>query len=95
MAQILFDQEYLQTFDNYRKRRLSKVPLDQLLIEPVRDPTPSANIGGDSKEKSKTSSRNESAENFVDQFEKTLENEHNKSEESIKDTTKSTEKSDQ
>jgi len=45
MAQILFDQEGLQTFDNYRKK--TKVPLDQLLIELVRDPTPSASIGGD------------------------------------------------
>lgn len=33
MAQMLFDQEGLQTFDSYRRERLSKVPLDQLLIE--------------------------------------------------------------
>jgi len=95
MAQILFDQEGLQTFDNYRKKRLSKVPLDQILIEQVSDPTPSASIGEDSKEKSKTSSGNESVESSVNQSEKTSENEHSKSEESIKDTTQSTAKSDQ
>jgi len=46
MAQILFNQEGLQTFDNYRRRRLSRVPLVQLIIEPMRDPTPSASIDG-------------------------------------------------
>ena len=86
MAQILFDQEGLQTFDNYRKRRLSKVPMDQLLIDPIRDPTLGTSIDGYSKEKSKTNSGNESAENSVEQSEKTSKNEHNKSEESSKDT---------
>ena len=55
MAHIIFDQEGLQTFDNYRKQRLAKVPLDQLLIEPIRDPTPSESISEDSKGKSKES----------------------------------------
>ena len=55
-ARIVFDQENLQKFDNYKKQRLSKVPLDQLLIEPIREPTPSVSISEGSKEKSKTSS---------------------------------------
>lgn len=85
MEQILFDKEGLQNFENYRKQRLSKVPLDQLLIEPIRDPTPSVSISEDSKEKSKTSSEKESAENSGDQSKKTLESEHRKNEESVKD----------
>lgn len=95
MAQMLFDQEGLQTFDKYRRKRLSKVPLKQLLIEPVRDPTLGISISGDSKEKSKTSSEDESTEKSGDQSKITSENEHNKSEESIKDTAQSTTKFDQ
>jgi len=94
MAQMLFDQEGLQTFDNYRGTSLSNVPLDQLLIEPIRYPTPNEIISGDSKEKSKTGSENEFAEKSGDQSEKTSENEQNKRKESIKDTTQSTTKSD-
>jgi len=81
-TQIIFYQENLQNFDNYRKQRLSKVPLDQLLIEPIREPTPSVSISEDSKEKSKFSSKKELVENSGNQ----LKNEHNKIEESIKDT---------
>ena len=33
MAQILFDQEGLEAFYSYREKRLSKVPLDQFLID--------------------------------------------------------------
>lgn len=65
--------------------------MDQLLIEPIRDPIPSVSISEDSKEKSKTSSKKESVENFGDQSK----NEHSKSEESIKGTAQSTAKSDQ
>jgi len=95
MAQILFDQECLQEFDNYMIRRLSRVPLDQLIIEPMRDPTLSASIDGDSKEKSKENSRNESIEKYVNRFEKTSKNQHNKSEELIKYIAQSIAKSDQ
>lgn len=90
-SKIVFDQEGLQNFDKYRKQRLSKVPLDQLLIEPIREPTPSVSISEDSKEKSKTSSEKESAEKSRDQSKSA----HSKSEESIKDTTQSTAKADQ
>jgi len=95
MAQILFDQEGLQTFDSYRRERLSKIPLDQLLIEPEREPMPSVSIRGDSKGKSKTSSKKESAEKSGDKSKRTSENEPNKSEESIKDTSRSLAKFDQ
>ena len=69
--------------------------MDQLLIKPIRDPTPSVSMSGDSKEKSKTSFGNESTENSGNQSEKTLENEHSKSKLSIKDMAQSTEKFDQ
>lgn len=95
MAKILFFQEGLQASDRYRRTRLSKVPLDQLLIEAVRDPTPSVSVSGDSKEKSKISSENESVEKSSDQSKRTSDNEHSKREESIKDIAQSTKKSDQ
>ena len=75
MAQILLDREDLETFYSYREKRLSKVPLDQLLIEPIREPTPSVSIEGDSKEKFKTNSGKAS--------EKSSENEKSRSRESI------------
>ena len=44
MAQLLFDHEDMENFYNYRESRLEKVPLYQLFIEPIRDPTPSVTI---------------------------------------------------
>ena len=85
MAQLLFDYEDLENFYSYREKRLSKVPLDQLLIEPIRKPTPSVIIEGDSKENSKTDSREESQE-------KSSQNGKSRSRELEKDTTQSTEK---
>ena len=84
MAQILFDREGLEIFYSYREKRLSKVPLDQLLIEPIREPTPSVSIDGDSKEKSKINSGKES--------EKSSKTKKSKSRESIQDTAQSTTK---
>lgn len=40
-SRIVFNLEYLQKFDNYKKQRLSNVPLDQLLIKPIRETIPS------------------------------------------------------
>jgi len=48
MAQLLFDREYLENFYSYKESMLSKVPLDQLLIEPIREPTPSVSGSGSS-----------------------------------------------
>jgi len=87
MEQILFDREGLETFYSYIENRLSKVPLDQLLIEPIREPTPSASKDGDFKEKSKTNSGKGS--------EKSLENKKSRNRESIQDTTQSAAKTDE
>lgn len=54
MAQLLFHHEDLETFYKYGERMLKMVPLDQLLIEPIREPTLIVSIEGDSKENSKT-----------------------------------------
>lgn len=67
MAQLLFDQEDLEEFYSYREIRLAMVPLDQLLIEPIREPTPSVTIEGDSKENSKSDSGVESQEKSIEE----------------------------
>lgn len=71
MEQMIFDQEGPQTFDSYIRERLSKVPLDQLLIELEREPTPSISISGDSKGKSKTCSQMEFADISGDKSKRT------------------------
>ena len=48
----LFDPEELEAFHEYRERRLLKVPLDLLHIEPIREPTPSVSLEGSFKENS-------------------------------------------
>lgn len=92
MAQLLFDREDLETFYEYRERMITKVPLDQTFIEPIRDPTPSVSLEGDSKENYKTDSGVESQEKSTKESEKSSQNGKNKSRESEKDTTQSTEK---
>ena len=44
MEQLLFDCEDLEAFHEYRERRLLKVPLDQLFIQPIREPTSSVSL---------------------------------------------------
>ena len=90
-TRILSDQEGLQNFENYIKHRLSRVPLDQLFIEQIRDPTLSIIISDDSIEKSKTGSEKESTEKSRNQSK----NKHSKNKESIKDTAQSIAKSNQ
>jgi len=65
MAQLLFDHEDLEKFYSYRERRLATVPLDQFLIEPIREPTPNMTIEGDSKKNTKSNSRAESQEKSI------------------------------
>lgn len=66
--------------------------MDQLLIEPIREPTPSVSISGISKEeKYKSNSEKESVENSDDQSK----SEHSKSEGSIKDIAQSAKKPNQ
>lgn len=91
MAQLLSDCEDLETFYEYKERRLTKVPLDQLLIEPIRESTPSVSLERDSKESSKTDSRAESQEKSTRESEKSSQNGKSRSRELEKDTTQSTE----
>ena len=92
MAQLLFDREDLEIFYSYRERSLPKVPLDQSLIEQIREPTPSVSIEGDSKENSKTDFGVESQEKSTRESEKSSQNGKSKSRESVKDITQSTQK---
>lgn len=92
MAQLLFDREGLETFYEYTERRLTKAPLDQLLVAPIREPTRSVCIEGDSKENYKIDSTVESQEKSTRELEKSSQNGKSKSRESKKDTTQSVEK---
>lgn len=53
MASLLFAPNGLEAFREYRKRRLSKVPLDLLEVEPIREPTPSVSLEESSRGNSK------------------------------------------
>lgn len=70
MSSLRFDLEELVVFHEYRERRLLKVPLDQLLIEPTRDPSPSISLEGSSRENSKDDSEAESKEKSTRESEK-------------------------
>ena len=50
MASLLLAPEDINSFHVYRNKRLSKVPLDLLQIEPLRKPIPSVSLEGSSKE---------------------------------------------
>ena len=84
MAQLLFDREYLETFYEYREKTLTKVSLDQLLIEPIREPTPSASLEGDFKENYKTDSGAESQDKSTRESEKSSQKGKSRSRESEK-----------
>lgn len=49
MESLLLTLEDVKDFHVYRKKRLLKVPLDLLQIEPIREPTPSVSLEGSSK----------------------------------------------
>ena len=53
MESLIFDLQELESFHEYKERRLLKVPLDQLQIEPIREPTPSISLEENSKDNSK------------------------------------------
>jgi len=91
MAQLLFNHEDLETFYKYREERLTKVPLDQLLIESIMEPTPSVSLEEDSKGNSKIDSRVESQEKYTRELENASQNGKNRSRESEKDTAQSIE----
>lgn len=50
MASLLLTSVDVEAFHVYRKKRLLKVPLDLLQIEPIRELTPSVSLEGSSKE---------------------------------------------
>lgn len=56
MASLIFDPEDLETFYEYKERILLKVPLDQLRIEPIREPNPNRNLEESSRKNSKDDS---------------------------------------
>jgi len=70
MASLLFDPEDLEAFHEYRERRLLKVPLDQLQIELIREPTPIISLEESSRENSKDDSEAESQEKSTRESEK-------------------------
>ena len=90
-AQIRFPPAEFQEFKIYRERRLTTIPLDKLRLEPIREPTPSISLSGSSStDKSKSKSGKETSEHS-----KRSENDHDKSEGSVRDTAQSKELSQQ
>lgn len=62
MSSLHFYQEDIEAFQQYRERRLLKVPLDQLRIEWIREITPSISLEGSSRGNSRNDSQEESQE---------------------------------
>jgi len=60
MESLLFSPDDVESFHVYIKRRLFKVPLDLLQIEPIRDPTPSVSLEEGSKENSEAETQDRS-----------------------------------
>jgi len=60
MASLIFSPDDLEAFREYRERRLLKVPLDLLQVQPIREPTPNVSLEesmrGNSKEYSEAKS---------------------------------------
>ena len=79
--------EQFQEFKVYRERRLTTIPLENLRLEPAREPTPSVSLSGSSDtEKSKSKFEKETSERS-----KRTDNDEG----SVKDTTQSKELSQQ
>ena len=86
-AQMQFPPAEFQEFKIYRERRLANIPLDKLRLEPIREPTPSISLSGSSgTDRSKSKSGRETSEHS-----KRSENDHDKSEGSVRDTSQSKE----
>ena len=89
LAQTRFSLEEFQEFKVYRERILTTIPLDNLCLEPAREPTPSVSLSGSSDtEKSKSKSGKET-------YERSKKFDNDKSEGSVKDTAQSKELSQQ
>ena len=86
-SQTQFSPKEFQEFKMYRERRLTTIPLDNLCLEPLREPTPSVSLSGSSaSDKYKSKSEKETSEHS-----KKSDNDQDKSERSVKDTTQSKE----
>ena len=84
-SQIRFPPAEFQEFKIYRERKLSSIPLDKLRLEPIREPTPSISLSGSSgTDRSKSKSGRETSEHS-----KRSDNDHDKSEGSVRDTAQS------
>ena len=89
LAQTRFSPEEFQEFKVYRERRLTTIPLDNLHLEPAREPNPSVSLSGSSDlERSKSKSDKEISEH-------SKKSDQDKSEGSVKDTAQSKELSQQ
>ena len=69
MASLLFAPDDVEAFHVYIKRRLNKVPLDLLHIEPIREPTPSVSLEDNSKENFKENSKAETQKRSTHELE--------------------------
>jgi len=65
MESLPFAPNDLEAFYEYRERRLLKVPLDLLQIEPIREPTPCLSLEESSRGNSKEDSKAESQEKYT------------------------------
>ena len=89
LAQTRFSPEKFQEFKVYIERRFTTIPLDNLRLEPAREPTPSVSLSGSSdSERSKSKSDKEISEH-------SKKSDQDKSEGSVKDTAQSKELSQQ
>ena len=86
-AQMRFPPTEFQKFKIYKERRLANIPLDKLLLEPIREPTPNTSLSGSSgTDRSKSKSGRETSEHS-----KRSESDHDKSEGTVRDTPQSKE----
>ena len=89
LSQTQFSPEEFQEFKVYRERTLTTIPLDNLRLEPAKEPTPSVSLSGSSdSERSKSKSDKEISEH-------SKKSDQDKSEGSVKDTAQSKELSQQ
>ena len=86
-TQIRFSPTEFQEFKIYRERRLTTIPLDKLRLELVREPAPSIILSGSlGTDISKSKSERETSEHS-----KRSDNDHDKSEGSVRDAAQSKE----
>ena len=95
MASLLLSTEDINSFHVYRNKRLSKIPLDLLHIEPIREPTPSVSLEGSSKENSEEETQEKSTHESEHSERQSKNGGGNTNKESKKDTIGSTKETDE